>query len=59
MSRVNAPIVSCPVCGEPSSIWAPVHPACSAETPCVGEKFRDALAERAIATLADNEDAPQ
>lgn len=23
--------------------------------PCVGEKFRDALAERAIATLADNE----
>ncbi len=24
--------------------------------PCVGEKLRDALSERAIATLADNED---
>lgn len=56
MTRASAPIVSCPVCGEPSSIWAPVHLHCQADTPVVGEKFRDALAERAIATLADNEE---
>lgn len=58
MSKCSAALISCPVCGEPSSIWSPIHAACTPELPpVIGEAMRDALAERAIATLADNEDA--
>lgn len=56
MTKASAPIVVCVGCGKPVSIWMPMCPECQAElAPAVGEKMRDAMAERAIATLADNE----
>jgi len=53
MRPVTAPHIVCAGCGKPTSLWMPLCPACQSIVddelpPCVGERYRDALVERAI-----------
>lgn len=56
MSRVSAPHIVCCACGRQTSHLAPLCDECEDTlAPCVGERFRDVLDERAL----DNQDNDQ